>query len=98
MQGDQLAPGGKNILPRGTWLRAPHRRGRDRPLNPLKRLRESAPREAGAHLLALLGWFWRMVMAVGEGRDDAGARLVGLGMGELQRRHLRHMVMQQPGV
>jgi hypothetical protein len=29
-------PGGKNVLPRRAGLRAPHRRGFDRPLNPLK--------------------------------------------------------------
>src|SRR6266566_1402113 len=62
MQGDELAPGGKNILARGTGLRAPHRRGRDRPLNPLKSLRKSGRGEVGAHLLALLGWFRRGVM------------------------------------
>ena len=39
-----------------------------------------------------------MVMVVGEGRDDTGAQLVGLGMGEFQRRHLFQMLVQQPGV
>ena len=39
-----------------------------------------------------------MVMVVGEGRDDAGAQFVRLGMGQFQRRHLLQMVMQQPGV
>ena len=39
-----------------------------------------------------------MVMVVGEGGDDAGAQLVGLGMGQFQRRHLLQMVVQQPGM
>ena len=37
-------------------------------------------------------------MVVGEGRDDAGAQFVGLGMGQFQRRHFLQMVMQQPGM
>lgn len=38
MQGNKLVPGGKNVLPRGAGLRAPHRRGRDRPFNQLNLL------------------------------------------------------------
>ena len=79
-------------------LRAPHRRGRDRPLNPLKNLRKSASFEIGAHFLGLFGRLRAMVMVVGEGGDDAGAQLVRLGMGQFQRRHLFQMVVQQPGV
>ena len=79
-------------------LRAPHRRGRDRPLNPLKNLRKSACRKVGAHLFALLGGLRTVVMVVGEGGDDAGAQFVRLGMGQFQRRHLLQMVVQQPGV
>ena len=37
-------------------------------------------------------------MVVGEGRDNAGAELVGLGMGQFQGRHFLQMVVQQPGV
>ena len=37
-------------------------------------------------------------MVVGKGGDDAGAELVGLGMGQFQRGHLLQMVVQQPGV
>src|SRR6266581_249301 len=37
-------------------------------------------------------------MIVGEGGDDAGAELVGLGVGHFQRRYLLQMVVQQPGV
>ena len=43
-------------------------------------------------------WRRRESKAVGEGRDDAGAQLVGLGMGQFQRRHLLQMVVQQPGM
>ena len=39
-----------------------------------------------------------MMMVVGEGRDDAGAQLVGFGVSQFQRRHLLQMVVQQPGV
>jgi hypothetical protein len=78
-------------------LRPPHRRGRDRPLNPLKSLRKSGRGKIGAHLLSLLGRFRTLVMVVGEGRDDAGAQFMGLRMGQFQRRHLLQMVVQQPG-
>src|SRR5258708_35435472 len=98
MQGDELAPGGKNILPRGASLRPPYRRGRDRPLNPLKGLRKSGRGEVGAHLLSLLGWFRTLVMVVGEGREDAVAPFMGLGMGPVQRRDRLQIVVQQPGM
>jgi hypothetical protein len=38
MQGNELMPGGQNILLRGARLRAPHILGGDRPLNPLNLL------------------------------------------------------------
>lgn len=49
MQGDQLVPGGKNVLAGGADLHAPYRLGRDRPLNPLKNLGKSPRGEVGAH-------------------------------------------------
>jgi hypothetical protein len=67
----------KNILPRSASF-ASYRRGRDRPLSALKGLRKSARGEVGA-LLGLLGRFRALVVVDGEGRDDAGTRLVGLG-------------------
>src|SRR5581483_5843386 len=39
-----------------------------------------------------------MVVVVGKGRDDAGAELMGLAMGEFQRRHLLKVFVQEPGV
>ena len=48
MQGDELAPGGKNILARRAWFDTPHRPGRDCELNPLKNLRKSARFDAFA--------------------------------------------------
>ena len=36
MQDNELLPGGKNVLPRRARLGGLDRRGRDRPLNPLK--------------------------------------------------------------
>src|SRR5215203_6331407 len=39
-----------------------------------------------------------MVMVAGEGRDDAGAELVGVRMRQFEGGHLLQMVMQQPGV
>jgi len=53
MQGDELVPGGKNVLRGSTRSRPPHRRGRDREINPLKNLRKSARCEIGAHLFAI---------------------------------------------
>src|ERR1700738_1081542 len=96
MQGYQLVPGGKNVLPRRAWLHAPHRRGRNATLTPLKYWRKSARVKVGAHFLALLGGLRAVMMVVGEGGDDAGAQFVGLGMGQFQRRHLFEMVVQQP--
>src|SRR5216684_484939 len=98
MQGYQLVPGGKNVLARRAGLRPPHRRGRDRTLNPLKNLRKSARGEVGSHFLALFGGLRTVVMVVGEGTDDAGAQFVRLGMGQFQRRNLLEMVVQQPGM
>ena len=57
MQGDQLVPGGKNVLARRARLGAPHRRSRDHQLNPLKGLRKSARFEVGPHFLGLLRRF-----------------------------------------
>src|SRR3974377_1113688 len=37
-------------------------------------------------------------MIVGEGRDDAGAQFVGVGMGQFEGGHLFQMFVQQPGV
>src|SRR5258705_6229168 len=96
MQGYQLMPGGKNVLARGAGLRAPHRRGRDGPLNPLKNLRKSARGKIGPDFFALLGGLWTVMMVVAEGGDDAGAQFVRLGMGQFQRRRLFEMVVQQP--
>src|SRR6185312_4882846 len=98
MQGDELAPGGKNIVARRALPGTPHGSRRDRPLNPLKKRLESASLEVGAHPLGLLGGIRRMMMIVGEGRDDAGAQFVRLGVSHLQRRYLLQMVMQEPGV
>src|ERR1700722_10397414 len=98
MQGDELVPGGRNILPGGPAPRAPHRRGCDPALNPLKNLRKSGSRQIGPHLFGLLGSIRRMVMIVGEGRDDAGAEFVGLGMGKLERCDLLEVTVQNPGM
>src|ERR1700733_3799278 len=98
MQGDELVPGGKNILLGGPDPRAPHRRGCDPALNPLKNLRKSGGRQIGPHLFGLLGSVRRMVMVVGEGRDDAGAELVGLAMGQLERCDLLEVIVQNPGM
>lgn len=38
-----------------------------------------------------------MVVVVGEGGDDAGPELVGLGMGQFQGGDLLKVVVQQPG-
>src|SRR6202048_160818 len=95
MQGYQLVPGGKNVLPRRAWLHAPHRRGRNGTLNPLKYWRKSARNEVGAHFLALLGGLRAVMMVVGEGGAEAGALFVGIGMGKFQRRHLYERVVQQ---
>src|SRR6476646_3449592 len=98
MQGDELVPGGKNILARRAGLRAPHRVRRDRPVNPLKNLRKSARFEIGAHPGALFSWLLDMVVIMTEDGDDSGAQFVRLGVSQFQRRDLLEMVMQQPGV
>src|SRR3954469_23830350 len=98
MQGDQLMPGGENVVPCGALTGAPHRRGRDTALNPLKSLRKSALLEVAAHLLGQLAGVRRMVMVVGKSGDDAGPELMDLGMGELQGRDFLEMIVQQPGV
>ena len=64
----------------------------------MKNLGKSARFEIGAHFLGLFLDVGRMVMVAGEGRDNAGAELVGLRMGQFQRGHLLQMVVQQPGV
>ena len=87
MQGDELAPSGKNIVARGAAARPPHRRGRDGALNPLKNLRKSSSNKVRPHLLALFGGLESVVMIVGKGRDDSGAQFVGVGMGQLQGGH-----------
>src|SRR6202040_119362 len=38
------------------------------------------------------------MMVVGKGRDDGGAQLVGLRVGQFQRRHFLQMIMKEPGV
>src|SRR3984957_18346109 len=98
MQGNELMPGGKNILLGCPDPRAPHRGGRDPTLNPLKNLRKSGFRQIGPHPFGLLGSVRRVVMIVGEGRDDAGAEFVGLGMGQLERCDLLEVAMQNPGM
>src|SRR3954471_5002927 len=98
MQGDQLMPGGENVVPCGALAGAPHRRRRDAALNPLKSLRKSALLEVAAHLLGELPGVRRMVMVVGKGGDDAGPELMDLGMSELQGRDLLEVIVQQPGV
>jgi hypothetical protein len=98
MQGNQLMPGGENVVPCGTLAGAPHRRGRDAAINLLNNLRKSALLEVAAHLFGLLAGVRRVVMVVGKGGDDAGPELMGLGMGEFQGRDLFEMVVQQPGV
>src|SRR3954463_10220400 len=98
MQGDQLMPGGENVIPCGALAGAPHRRGRDAALNPLKSLRKSALLEVAAHLLGELPGVGRVVMVVGKGGDDAGPELMDLGMGELQGRDFLEVIVQQPGV
>ena len=79
LQGNQLMPGGKNVVPCGALEGGPHRLGRDDVLNPLKNLRKSALFEVTAHLFGQLAGVRRMVMVVGEGGDDAGPELMGLG-------------------
>src|SRR3954469_10599841 len=98
MQGDQLMPGGENVVPCGALAGAPHRRRRDAALNPLKSLRKSALLEVAAHLLGQLAGVRRMVMVVGKSGDDAGPELMDLGMGELQGRDFLEVIVQQPGV
>src|SRR5437879_1187092 len=98
MQGNQLMPGGENVVPCGALAGAPHRRGRDAALNPLKNLQKPALLEVAAHLLGLLAGVRRVVMIVGEGGDDAGPELMDLGMGELQGRDFLEVIVQQPGV
>ena len=98
MQGNELVPGGENIVPRRAFEGGPHGSRRDRPLNSLKKRRKSAPLEIGTHLFGLLGGVGRVVMIIGEGRDDAGPQLVGLGIGHFQRRDLLEVIMQKPGV
>ena len=73
MQGDELVPGGKNVLARRAGPSAPHRRGRDPLVNPLNNLRKSARFELGANLRALFGDVASMVVVVTEGGDDSGA-------------------------
>ena len=75
MQGDQLVPGGKNVLAGGADLHAPHRLGRDRTFNPLKNLGKSASREVGAHFFGLLFRLRALVVVMSEGGDDGGAQL-----------------------
>ena len=98
MQGDELVPGGKNVLARRAGRGPPYRLGRDRPLNPLKNLRKSARRKVGTQLFRQLSRFRMMVMVVGKGGDDAGAQFVRLRVREFQRRHLLEMVVQEPGM
>ena len=86
MQGDELVPSGKNVVTRCAGPRAPHRLGRDCTLNPLKKLGKSTSLEIVPHFLGLFGRIGTVVMVVGEGGDDAGAQLVGLGMGEFEGR------------
>src|SRR5581483_1419945 len=93
MQGNQLVPGGKNVVPRRALAGAPHRRRGDGALNPLKNLQKSALFEVAAHLLGLLLRVRRVVMVVDEGADNGGPQLVGLGMGKLQGGHLLKVVM-----
>src|SRR5207302_11104744 len=45
--------------------------------------------EIGPHFPGGLCGLRGLVVIVGKGRDDAGAQLVGLGMGQFQRRHLQ---------
>ncbi len=84
MQGNQLMPGGENVVPRCALAGPPYRRGGDPILNPLKNLRKSALLDIAAHLFSLLAGVGRVVMVVGEGGDDAGPELVGLRVGQLQ--------------
>src|SRR6266568_1417812 len=98
MQGNELVPGGKNVVPSRALAGAPHRGGRDSALNSLKKLCKSALLDIGPHLLGLLAGVWRVVMIVGESGDDARPELMGLGVGELQGRHLLEVLMQQPRV
>src|SRR3954447_10169921 len=98
MQGDQLMPGGENVVPCGALAGAPHRRRRDAALNPLKSLRKSTLLEVAAHLLGELAGVRRMVMVVGEGGDDTGPELMDLGMGQLQGRDFLEMIVEEPGV
>src|SRR5262245_53870248 len=39
-----------------------------------------------------------MMMIIGEGRDDSGPELVGLGMGQFECCHFFKVVVEQPGV
>src|SRR3954453_9061810 len=98
MQGNQLMPGGENVVPCCALAGAPHRRGRDAALNPLQGLRKSALLEVAAHLLGELPGVRRMVMVVGEGGDDAGPELMDLGMSKLLGRDFLEVIVQQPGV
>src|SRR3954451_21893717 len=98
MQGDQLMPGGENVVPCGALAGAPHRRRRDAALNPLKSLRKSALLEVAAHLLGQLAGVRRMVMVVGKCGDDAGPELMVFGMDELQDVNSLEVIVQQPGV
>src|SRR5690242_10476897 len=98
MQDNELMPGRQNVVTRSTGAGAPHRRGRDRSFNPLKNLRKSGRVEVGMHLLGLLLCVRGMMMLGGEGREDPGAQLVSLWMGELERGSLFQMLVQQPGV
>src|SRR5437868_2096114 len=98
MQGDELLPGGQNIVRRSTGFRAPYRRGRDRPLKPLKKLRESFCVEIGADFLAF-GLDVRAMMMVSRKRcDDRLAQPLRVRVGKIKRRNLLDMVVKQPRV
>src|ERR1700751_4280394 len=98
MQGDELLPGGQNIVRGGTGFRTPHPRGRNRPLKPLNKLRESSTSEVGAQFFALRRVVTGMVMVGGEGRDDCFTNLLRFGMHEIERGDLLDMIVQQPRV
>ena len=98
MQGNQLMPRGKNVLARRAWPGAHTAEVVIDRLNPLKYLRKSAFSRSARIFSACSVGVGGMVVVVGEGGDDAGAQLVGLGMGQFEGGHLLQMVVQQPGV
>ena len=98
MQGDELMPGGQNVLARRARPHGPHRRGRDRLINPLKYLRKLALLKIGAHSLAGVAILSAVVVVVGESGDDPGAQLVGFRVRKLEGCDLLEMVVQEPGM